>query len=54
MLRLLKQRHPKGNFQQLEVGSVWQTLTLDLLLGNAEQSFWEWADPHSIFLLIIG
>lgn len=41
----------KVNFQQLEVGSVWQTLTLDLLLGNAEQSFWGWADPHSIFLL---
>ena len=30
---------------------VWQTLALDLLLGNLEQELWGWADPQAIYLL---
>lgn len=30
---------------------VWQTLALDLLVGNLEQELWGWADPQAIYLL---
>lgn len=41
----------ESDFKQLEVGPIWQGLTLDFLLGNAGQELWGWADTRSIFLL---
>jgi hypothetical protein len=39
------------NFMPLAPSPVWQTLALDLLLGNLEQELWGWADPQAIYLL---
>jgi hypothetical protein len=41
----------ESEFQQLEVGPVWHSLALDLLLGNMDQELWGWADAQTIFLL---
>jgi hypothetical protein len=30
---------------------VWQTLALDLLLGNIEHDLWGWSDPQAVYLL---
>jgi hypothetical protein len=40
-----------GEVKQLEVGNVWQSLALDLMLGNIETPIWGWADHQAIFLL---
>jgi hypothetical protein len=39
------------NFKPINPSPVWQTLALDLLLGNLEQELWGWADPQAIYLL---
>ena len=39
------------NFKPIAPSPVWQTLALDLLLGNLEQELWGWADPQAIYLL---
>ena len=39
------------NFKPIDPSPVWQTLALDLLLGNLEQELWGWADPQAIYLL---
>nr|VFJ62271.1 MAG: hypothetical protein BECKDK2373C_GA0170839_109514 [Candidatus Kentron sp. DK] len=39
------------DIRQITPGEIWQGLTLDLLLGNVDQSLWGWADPQSIYLL---
>ena len=38
-------------FKPLAPSPVWQTLALDLLLGNLEQELWGWSDPQAIYLL---
>jgi hypothetical protein len=37
--------------QQIEPGSIWHGMALDLMLGNLDQELWGWADPQSIHLL---
>lgn len=39
------------NFSQLEVGSIWHGMALDLMLGNLDSKIWGWADAKSIHLL---
>ncbi|WP_124830901.1 MULTISPECIES: hypothetical protein [unclassified Burkholderia] len=39
------------DINQIEAGSVWHGMALDLVLGNLEQSLWGWADPKTIFAL---
>jgi len=39
------------NFKPIIPSPVWQSLALDLLLGNLEQELWGWADPQAIYLL---
>lgn len=41
----------EDEFQQIAAGPVWQGMALDLLVGNADQRLWGWADPKSIYLL---
>jgi hypothetical protein len=36
---------------QVEPGTVWQGLALDLLMGNLDQPLWGWADPKAIHVL---
>ncbi len=38
-------------FSPIEPSPVWQTLALDLLLGNLDQMHWGWSDPQAIYLL---
>lgn len=48
---------PVDALQALEVvhpitpSPVWQTLALDLLLGNIEHDLWGWSDPQAVYLL---
>lgn len=35
----------------LQVSSMWQSLVLDLALGNMEQPLWAWMEPQAIHLL---
>ena len=39
------------NFKPIIPSPVWQSLALDLLLGNLDQELWGWADPQAIYLL---
>jgi len=41
----------ESQYQQLEIGSVWHGMALDLMLGNLDNSIWGWADEQAIFLL---
>ena len=41
----------ESDFQQIEPGSVWNGMALDLLLGNLDQDLWGWADSQTLFLL---
>ncbi len=46
--------HRLGNgreVQQIEVAPVWQSLAMDLMLGNIDQPLWGWADPQAVHLL---
>lgn len=36
---------------QIDVGSVWNGMALDLLLANLDQELWGWSDPQAIYLL---
>lgn len=36
---------------QLDPGPLWQSLVLDLMLGNIDQQFWGWSDSNAIHLL---
>lgn len=36
---------------QIKPAPLWQSLALDLLLANDQQSLWGWADPQSIYML---
>lgn len=40
-----------GRLAPIAPSPVWQTLALDLLLGNLEQELWGWSDPQAIYLL---
>ncbi|MGV2899412.1 hypothetical protein ACNPPY_26910 [Achromobacter sp. AGC78] len=40
-----------GTLNQLEPGPIWQSLVLDLMLGNIDQHFWGWSDSNAIHLL---
>ena len=48
---------PLDALQVLEVvnpitpSPVWQTLALDLMLGNIEHDLWGWSDPQAVYLL---
>ncbi|MEN9578825.1 MAG: hypothetical protein RJA70_1834 [Pseudomonadota bacterium] len=37
--------------QQVDVAPVWQSLAMDLMLGNIDQPLWGWADPKAVHLL---
>ncbi|MDI3299781.1 MAG: hypothetical protein QJR04_00390 [Burkholderia multivorans] len=39
------------DIRQIEAGSVWHGMALDLVLGNLDQSLWGWADPKTVFAL---
>ena len=46
--------HRLGNdreVQQVDVAPVWQSLAMDLMLGNIDQPLWGWADPKAVYLL---
>lgn len=36
---------------QHQIGGVWNTLAMDLLLSNMEQTLWGWSDPQALELL---
>lgn len=36
---------------QIELGKVWQALSVDLMLANMERSDWGWADPRLVYML---
>jgi len=40
-----------ADYQQIAAGPVWNGIAADLLLGNAGQDFWGWADTRSIHVL---
>lgn len=41
----------EGALNQIEAGPVWQSMVLDLMLGNQDQPLWGWADPQTIHVL---
>ncbi|MEO7100502.1 MAG: hypothetical protein ABI162_14160 [Luteolibacter sp.] len=41
----------KTDYRQIVAAPVWHGIAADLLLGNAEQQFWGWADTQSIHVL---
>jgi hypothetical protein len=46
--------HQLGNdreVHQVDVAPVWQSLSMDLMLGNIDQPLWGWADPNAVHLL---
>ncbi|MFP5486373.1 MAG: hypothetical protein ACLGHV_11995, partial [Gammaproteobacteria bacterium] len=40
-----------GPIQPLQPGPIWQSLALDLLLGNIDHDLWGWSDPQAVYLL---
>lgn len=40
-----------GPIQPLQPGPIWQSLALDLLLGNIHHDLWGWSDPQAVYLL---
>lgn len=40
-----------GAIHSLQPGPVWQSLALDLLLGNIDHELWGWSDPQAVYLL---
>lgn len=42
---------PHGPIQPLRPGPIWQSLALDLLMGNLDHDLWGWSDPQAIYLL---
>lgn len=38
----------EDQLHQIQAGSVWNGLALDLLLGNLDQPLWGWSDPKAI------
>lgn len=38
-------------FAQIDTGTVWHGMALDLMLGNLEQPLWGWCDPQAIYTL---
>lgn len=47
----VRQVRNTDQLQQIAVAPVWQGLTLDLMLGNTEQTLWGWADTQAVYLL---
>jgi len=47
----LEATHALEALSPINPSPVWQTLALDLLVGNLEQELWGWADPQAIYLL---
>ena len=41
----------QGPIQPLQPGPIWQSLALDLLLGNINHDLWGWSDPQAVYLL---
>ncbi|MDR1554515.1 MAG: hypothetical protein LBS39_00625 [Campylobacteraceae bacterium] len=39
------------NIKQIDVGTVWNSIVLDLMLANIDEKFWGWSDPNAIYLL---
>ncbi|MDR3178232.1 MAG: hypothetical protein LBT96_04530 [Campylobacteraceae bacterium] len=39
------------DIEQIDVGAVWHSMVLDLMLANIDHSFWGWSDPNVIYLL---
>ncbi|MDR2789435.1 MAG: hypothetical protein LBB59_00430 [Campylobacteraceae bacterium] len=39
------------NIKQIEIGALWHSMVLDLMLANIDKSFWGWSDPNIIYLL---
>ncbi|MDR1614865.1 MAG: glycosyltransferase, partial [Campylobacteraceae bacterium] len=39
------------NIEQINVGAVWHSIVLDLMLANIDQQFWGWSDPNAVYLL---
>lgn len=42
---------PSKKRQQRQISGVWNTLAMDLLLSNMEQTLWGWSDPRALELL---
>lgn len=40
-----------GAIHPLQPGPIWQSLALDLLLGNINHDLWGWSDPQAVYLL---
>lgn len=39
------------DIESVEASPMWQSLVLDLVLGNMEQPLWAWLDPQAVHLL---
>lgn len=39
------------DIESVEVSPMWQSLVLDLVLGNMDQPLWAWLDPQAVHLL---
>lgn len=39
------------SIESVEASPMWQSLVLDLVLGNMEQPLWAWLDPQAVHLL---
>jgi hypothetical protein len=39
------------DIEQIDVGAVWHSMVLDLMLANIDHLFWGWSDPNVIYLL---
>lgn len=39
------------DIESVEASPMWQSLVLDLMLGNMEQPLWAWLDPQAVHLL---
>ncbi len=44
-------RNDPGAIAQVELGKVWQALSVDLMLANLERSDWGWGDARLVYLL---
>ncbi len=40
-----------SSVSQVELGKVWQALSVDLMLANLKQTDWGWADPRLVYML---
>lgn len=48
---VIKPFYSRTDFTQINPGSVWDGMALDLLVANVDQPLWGWSDPSVIHLL---